>query len=278
MTVHTPAPGAAVPGSADGAPAGKGAPSGHGVAVGHGAPAPGGAAASDSAAAADRLADQAATLDALLGRRRTGHVPPVRPGPVGRQVRGGAGPAPAHHGPPDQQPRRGTGRDRGWHLHGGARQTRPPVRRPGLDAEPPVAPDHAGVPGGHADRRPARRRCRARVARRRADPLPRANRPGPRGAVADRPADDQQVLRAGPRARPQHGRVPGPGRPAGVRDLLAQPGRAACLLGPGLLRRAGARRARRRPAGLPRRPGASKLLDDLRAHLQAARRLQGAES
>ena len=41
----------------------------------------------------------------------------------------------------------------------------------------------------------------------RADPVRAADRAGPRGAAALRPADDQQVLRARPRARPQHDRA-----------------------------------------------------------------------
>ena len=54
-----------------------------------------------------------------------------------------------------------------------------------------------------------------------------ADREGPRDAAADRPADDQQVLHPRPGAGPQPHRVPGRPGPAGVRDLLAQPGRAA---------------------------------------------------
>ena len=43
----------------------------------------------------------------------------------------------------------------------------------------------------------------------RADPVPPGHRSGPAGPAADRPADDQQVLRDRPGPRPQHGRVPG---------------------------------------------------------------------
>ena len=66
-------------------------------------------------------------------------------------------------------------------------------------------------------------------------------RAGARGPAAVRPADDQQVLRPRPRARAQHGRVPRRVGPAGVRDLLAQPGRGAGPLRPRHLRRRGAR-------------------------------------
>ena len=45
-----------------------------------------------------------------------------------------------------------------------------------------------------------------------ADPVPAADRAGPRGAAADRAADHQQVLRAGPGARAQPGRVPASSR------------------------------------------------------------------
>ena len=65
----------------------------------------------------------------------------------------------------------------------------------------------------------------------RADPVPAVHRDGPRAAAADRPADDQQVLHSRPRARPQHDRVPDRPGAAGVRDVLAQPGRAARRLG-----------------------------------------------
>ncbi len=50
---------------------------------------------------------------------------------------------------------------------------------------------------------------------------------------------------------PQPGRVPGPAGPAGVHDLLAQPGRPARRLGPRHLRPGGPRRARRGRADLP---------------------------
>ena len=80
----------------------------------------------------------------------------------------------------------------------------------------------------------------------RAHPLRAADRAGARGAAALRPADDQQVLRARPRARPQHDRAPARAGPAGVLDLLAQPGRGAGPLRPRHLRARGARGARRR--------------------------------
>ena len=64
--------------------------------------------------------------------------------------------------------------------------------------------------------RPQHRRHpgRGRAAHRgvRADPVHAADRAGPRGAAADRAADDQQVLRARPGAGPQPGRVPRPRR------------------------------------------------------------------
>ena len=49
--------------------------------------------------------------------------------------------------------------------------------------------------------------------------------------LADRAADDQQVLRDGPGARTEPGGVPDRQRPAGVHDLLAQPGRPARGMG-----------------------------------------------
>ena len=86
--------------------------------------------------------------------------------------------------------------------------------------------DRIGFRGGREHRRDA---GRGRAAHRgvRADPVRAADRAGPRGAAADRAADDQQVLRPRPGAEPQPGRVPRPAGPAGVRDLLAQPGRPA---------------------------------------------------
>ncbi len=68
---------------------------------------------------------------------------------------------------------------------------------------------------------------------------------GARGPAVDRAADDQQVLRAGPRCRPQPGRVPRPRGPAGLHHVLAQPGRAARGLGSGHLRAGDPRRRRR---------------------------------
>ncbi len=65
----------------------------------------------------------------------------------------------------------------------------------------------------------------------RADPVPPGHARGAAGPAADRPAGDQQVLRDGPGARPEHGGVPGRQRPAGVHDLLAQPGRPAREMG-----------------------------------------------
>ncbi len=65
-------------------------------------------------------------------------------------------------------------------------------------------------------------------------------------AAADRAADDQQVLRPRPGARPQPGRVPGRAGPAGVHHLLAQPRRPPPRLGPRRLRAGDPRGARRR--------------------------------
>ncbi len=72
-----------------------------------------------------------------------------------------------------------------------------------------------------------------------------------RSAAADRPADDQQVLHSRPRTRAQHDRVPDRPGAAGVRDVLAQPGRAARFLGDGRVR-AGDYRRGRRGGGHPR--------------------------
>ena len=73
-----------------------------------------------------------------------------------------------------------------------------------------------------------------------------------RAPAAGRAADDQQVLRHRPRAGPQHGRVPGRRGAAGVRDLVAQPGRAPPRLGPRHLR-GGDPRGARAPRGDHRR-------------------------
>ena len=110
----------------------------------------------------------------------------------------------------------------------------------------------------------------------RADPVPARDRDRPRAPGADRPADDQQVLRPRPRPRPEPGRVPGQPGAASVRHVLAQPGQATRLLGVrrvharhhrggrhrgGHLRRRGrapARRLLRRHPGQPRRRGADR--------------------
>ncbi len=110
----------------------------------------------------------------------------------------------------------------------------------------------------------------------RADPVPARDRDRPRAPGADRPADDQQVLRPRPRPRPEPGRVPGQPGAASVRHVLAQPGRATRLLGVrrvhvrhhrggrhrgGHLRRRGrapARRLLRRHPRQPRRRGADR--------------------
>ena len=72
----------------------------------------------------------------------------------------------------------------------------------------------------------------------RAHPVRAADRAGARDPAALRAADDQQVLRARPRAGPQPGRVARAPGPAGVRHLVAQPGRRAGPLRPRHLRRA----------------------------------------
>ena len=93
--------------------------------------------------------------------------------------------------------------------------------------------------------------------RARAAPLPAADQRGARDAPAADPADDQQVLRPGPRARPQPHRVPGGPRPAGVRDLLAQPRPGAGPLRSGHLRPGGGRGPRCRGRDLRGRDGPS---------------------
>jgi hypothetical protein len=70
----------------------------------------------------------------------------------------------------------------------------------------------------------------------RADPVPPGHTSGPAGPAAAHPAGDQQVLRAGPGPRPEHGGVPGQPGPAGVHGLLAQPRHQARPLGPRHLR------------------------------------------
>ncbi len=104
-----------------------------------------------------------------------------------------------------------------------------------------VGTDLAATPGAVVLRTPVVR----------ADPVPAVNGDGPRAPAADRPADDQQVLRPRPRPRAEPDRVPGRPGAAGVRDVLAQPGRAARLVG---VRRVRARPSSRRST--PSRPSA----------------------
>ena len=96
----------------------------------------------------------------------------------------------------------------------------------------------------------------------RADPVHPADPQGARGAAADRPADDQQVLRHRP--APSSARMVEhlvAERPAGLLHLLAQPRRPARRLGPRHLR-----------PGDPRGDGG------LRGHLAAGRRPRSSAS
>ena len=111
----------------------------------------------------------------------------------------------------------------------------------------PASVDTTQVRGGRQPRVHAGR-GRAANGRLRAHPVPAADRRGARAPAAGRPADDQQVLRARPRARAQPGRAPGARGPAGLHDLLAQSrarSRATSTSTP--TRRRCSRRARRRP-------------------------------
>ena len=101
---------------------------------------------------------------------------------------------------------------------------------------------HGGHPEGPGDGGAGRLRGRPRPRRLargrgaaggdlRADPVRAGHAARARVPAGDRAADDQQVLRHRPGARPQHRRVPGVAGPPGVRDLLAQPGRPAPGLG-----------------------------------------------
>ena len=119
----------------------------------------------------------------------------------------------------------------------------------------PTAGDgrHQRLPGRPQPRRqrglgrPAHRRVRAH-------PLQADDRGGLRDAAAGRAADDQQVLRHGPRARTQPDRAPGRPGPPGLLHLLAQPrrrARATSTSTPTRRRSRGPRRGRRDRA--PRR-------------------------
>jgi polyhydroxyalkanoate synthase subunit PhaC len=72
----------------------------------------------------------------------------------------------------------------------------------------------------------------------RADRLQPADADGPYGAAAAGAADHQQVLRGRPRPGPQLDAAPRAGRPAGVRDVVAQSRCPARRVGPGHLHRA----------------------------------------
>ena len=125
------------------------------------------------------------------------------------------------------------------------------LQRPGQPAARPADGRHVGLRRSAATSPPRRARwccaprCFELIQYRAAD------RAGPRGPAAPGAAHDQQVLRPRPGTGPQPGRVPGAAGPAGVRHVLAQPGRPARRLGPGHLRPGGARRARRGRADLP---------------------------
>ena len=110
----------------------------------------------------------------------------------------------------------------------------------------------------------------------RADPVPPGHGRGPAGPVADRAADDQQVLRDGPGARTEPGGVPDRQRPAGVHDLLAQPGRPARGMGLQHLRAGGPGRHGR--GGADHRERADRAHGSLlrRHHLRDGGRAPGA--
>ena len=91
----------------------------------------------------------------------------------------------------------------------------------------------------------------------RADPVPPGHGHGPAGPAADRPADHQQVLHNRPGARPQHGRIHRRRRPAGIHDVLAQPGRQAREMGFRHLRAGRPRRHGRRHADHAERAGSA---------------------
>ena len=91
----------------------------------------------------------------------------------------------------------------------------------------------------------------------RADPVPPGHGHGPAGPAADRPADHQQVLHHRPGARPEHGRIHSRQRPAGIHDVLAQPGRQAREMGLRHLRAGGPGRHGRRRADHAERAGSA---------------------
>jgi hypothetical protein len=95
----------------------------------------------------------------------------------------------------------------------------------------------------------------------RADPVRRADRRGTRDADLDDAADDQQVLRARPRPRPQRGGTPRPAGPAGLHALVAQPHGAARGMEPRHV-------CARRPRGVRRRAGGDPV-----AHSRPSRHL-----
>ena len=140
------------------------------------------------------------------------------------------------------------GRAEGGARHGRA-QLRPRRRelraRHGQAAADPVDGRHVGVHRRRGHRRHAGR-GRAAHAGVRAPAVQAADLEGARGAAAADAADDQQVLHRRPGAGSQHDGVRGQARPAGVRDLVAQPDRAPRRLGPRHLRGRGARGARGR--------------------------------
>ena len=164
-----------------------------------------------------------------LGRHRTGRLRAAQP-----DRRAGA----------EQQPGAQPGR-----AEGGDRHRR--RQRPGGPAElrrrhgEPAADTHDGGAGRVRGRGGSRGHARGGGGTDRgvrADPVPPGHARRPAGPAADRPADDQQVLRDRPGPRPQPGRVPGRQRLAGVRDVLAQPGLPARRVGLRHLRAGGARR------------------------------------
>ena len=193
------------------------------------------------------------------GGRRAGGDPARRrrPGLARRRARRVRRAQRRRRGGAQQQPAAQPGRVEGPGGHGRAeRGARDPRVRVGHGDRPEDPGDGvAGCLRGRPRPRP-HARCRgAAGGDLRADPVPAGHTARARVPAGDRAADDQQVLRHGSGARPQHDRVPGVAGSPGVRDLMAQPRRPASRLGHRRLRPGHRGRAEHRPLHLRRGQG-----------------------
>ena len=179
-----------------------------------------------------------------LGRPGAGRVRPAQPGRRGRAEQ-----------QPDAQPGSAEDGYRHW------RQQRPDRRAPLRlrYGRPATGAIHGRTGRVRGRRGPGRHAGDGGAADPgvRADPVPADHGHGPASPVADRPADHQQVLHNRPGARPQHGRIHRRQRPAGIHDVLAQPGRQAREMGLRHLRAGRPRRHGRRHADRTQRAGSA---------------------